>query len=377
MNGALRYVRDFLTAELKRLRPGWVTPAWDNADWDPEASFDKAPLFLDSLELVEVAGLFADRLHLREAGLEDLLLAFRSLSGWARLVERSRETVSQVSFFTSGSTGLPQKTEHSWYWLQKEAEFFAKLLLARPLVKAVPSHHIYGFIWTWLVGEALGAPVRELDLGAPLWHPGELVITTPFLLHLWLERQLPVEGTQFILSSAPFPDQDAERLISRGATFLEVFGSTETAGIGWRTKPGEGFRLLPWWSLVEEGLMRTGEQGQQVFQLPDHLEQIAPQVVRPQGRKDLAVMIGGVNVIPAQVEQKLARCPWVAQVAVRLGTQGRLKAFIVPRPDASNHELETSLRDWARQNLLSPERPASYTFGSQLPRTEVGKSADW
>lgn len=390
MSGALRYARDFLLTELKRLRHGWVEPTWD-----PEASFEKAPLFLDSLELVELAGLLADRFHLRDAGLEELLLAYRSLEGWARILEQARQTVTKVSFLTSGTTGTPKKTTHRWSWLTKEAEFFASQLFALQifdtslgqsrLIKAVPSHHIYGLIWTWLVSEAASAEVLELDLGAPRWQAGDVVVTTPFLLHLWLTRGLPVAGTKFILSSAPFPDEDAELLTAQGATFLEVFGSSETAGIGWRTQPGEGFRLLPWWSWKNDQLSRT-EQGQgqgqgsfelqEHFELPDMVTFVSADTLLPHGRKDFVVSIGGVNVNPNQVQQALLRCPLVAKAAVRVGSHGRLKAFIVPTGQ-TGPDLETQLRSWASQNLSSPERPASYTWGSELPVSALGKPCDW
>ncbi|NNM53904.1 MAG: hypothetical protein HKM05_04190 [Spirochaetales bacterium] len=374
MSGALRYARDFLLAELKRLRHGWVEPTGS-----PEALFEKAPLFLDSLELVELAGLLADRFHLREAGLEELLLAYRSLKGWAQILEQARQMVPRVSFLTSGTTGTPKKTTHRWSWLTKEAEFFASQCFVTSqsrLVKAVPSHHIYGLIWTWLVSEVASVEVSELDLVAPRWQTGDVVVTTPFLLHLWLTRGLPVAGTKFILSSAPFPDEDARLLTAQGATFLEVFGSSETAGIGWRTQPDEGFRLLPWWVWTDNRLKRNDEQEQESFEIPDNVTFVSADTLRPTGRKDFVVSIGGVNVNPNQVQKALLHCPLVAKAAVRLGSNGRLKAFIVPIGQAGS-DFDAQLRAWASQNLSSPERPASYTWGSELPLSDWGKLGDW
>ncbi len=71
----------------------------------------------------------------------------------------------------------------------------------------------------------------------------------------------------------------------------------------------------------------------------------------------------------------------MANAAVRgatLDDGGRLKAFIVPRDaEVDGAALLERLRAWAAERLTVPERPQAYRIGPALPRTEMGKLADW
>jgi long-chain acyl-CoA synthetase len=96
-------------------------------------------------------------------------------------------------------------------------------------------------------------------------------------------------------------------------------------------------------------------------------------------RRDAAVQVGGVNVFPERVRQVLIEHPQVVDAAVRLmrPDEGlRLKAFVVPRPDAGAGFTQ-ELRAWIDTRLAAPERPKAITLGQQLPRGQLGKAADW
>ena len=55
----------------------------------------------------------------------------------------------------------------------------------------------------------------------------------------------------------------------------------------------------------------------------------------------------------------------------------RLKAFIVPRDPAGDPAaLRAELQDFATQ-LPFHEQPRAYTIGPVLPRTAMGKLAEW
>jgi 4-coumarate--CoA ligase len=340
------------------------------------------------LELVELAGLLADRFHVRATGAEDYFLVRRTPKDWAELLKYTRDQkVPAISFASSGSTGRPRLLTHSWENLLREASFFAQQLEGRTrVVKTVPSHHIYGFLFTWLLPELAGLDVVEQAPEAPAWEPGDVVVTVPFLLKLWLERHVSFPpGVLFTLSTAPFPPDLAQALLDAGGHYLEIFGSSETSGIGWRTQPTRPFELLPWWTVLPGDVERAPvlQQGDGVlYEFPDEVEFPEPGFVLPKGRRDGAVQVAGVNVFPARVKALLEEHPGVAQAAVRPTNDGasvRLKAFIVPKlpTNFTEKELETSLRDWSSQRLGAPERPASYTFGNALPRSPLGKDSDW
>lgn len=381
MSGYLRYVKDFISWELRRIRPGWTIPYWDE-----NGELTRAPLFLDSLELVVLAGLLADRFHVRSTGAEDYFLARRTLKEWADLLKYTREqNVADVSFATSGSTGTPRLHTHTWENLLREAAFFADVIGPRSrVIKTIPSHHIYGFLFTWLVPELMNIEVVEQSPEVPQWQTGDLVVTVPFMLDLWLKRKIPIPtDVTFILSTAPLPGNLAQSLLEAGSRYYEIYGSTETSGIGWRAHPSHPFRLLPWWEVVIESPEKSPilKQGEKLYNFPDEVDIPTPGWVVPKKRLDGAIQIGGVNVYPSRVKSVLEQSPLVDQASVRPFQEGasiRLKAFIVPSQLSINQKnFEMELRDWVSQHLTPPERPVSYTFGDTLPRSPMGKDADW
>ena len=111
--------------------------------------------------------------------------------------------------------------------------------------------------------------------------------------------------------------------------------------------------------------------------LPDHIERIGDRGLRPTGRRDGAVQVGGYNVWPGRVAAMLRTLDGVVDAAVRLGDDGRLKGFIV-RDDAADPDLLSARIDQAiADRLAGPERPKSIRFGRSLPRDALGKLADW
>ena len=118
-----------------------------------------------------------------------------------------------------------------------------------------------------------------------------------------------------------------------------------------------------------------------MFDAPDLLRWENAERFHVLGRRDGAVQVGGVNVLPEHVAAVLRDHPAVHDVLVRpmRPDEGfRLKAFVVPVPDAAPAEsLREDLRRFATLMLQPAERPNSYRFGPALPRTPLGKLTDW
>lgn len=266
----------------------------------------------------------------------------------------------------------------------------------RRILSAVPSHHIYGFLFTVLMPHrlegAMGAgPVEVVDIrqAGPaaleaLAQPGDLVVAHP----AWWEaaaRVVPAYGADIVgvTSTAPCPDTLAAALAAAGLRLLQVYGSSETAGVGWRDRAGVPFALLPYWARTDDtaSLARTLPDGTaRRYPLQDRLEWADGRHFLPAGRIDAAVQVGGVNVFPAYVADVLALHPQVREAAVRLmrPDEGRrLKAFVVAQPGADVDLLRAELPGWTAERLTAPERPVAWTFGPRLPRQAGGKPADW
>lgn len=386
-----RFVSDFITDELSHLRPGGspLPPR----PWAPDLEIDEKGLGLDSMERLAVASALNEALHLHESGLEDLLLAHRRFNEWLEIAaDGLAHFDASLTFRTSGSSGSAKSCVHAFENLQQEVDHLATLTAgARRVLAAVPSHHIYGFLFTVLLPMRLGRDVIDVRLQTPkglvqLMRPGDLLISHPAHWALVARHggRLPA-GVHGVTSTAPCPDSLAASLEVNGlASLTQVYGSSETAGIGTRNAAEAPYRLMPFWALDgadPERLLRTGPQGAvSPHTLQDLLEWPCEREFIVRGRLDGAVQVAGTNVFPSQVRQVLLEHPQIADAAVRLMTAGegsRLKAFIVPQPGADVDALHLDLWSWTEARLPAPARPKAFKLGSTLPCNALGKLADW
>jgi long-chain acyl-CoA synthetase len=382
-----RVLADQLHAELRRLRQGdpGGPPPWL---WDAATRLDEGgTAAIDSLDLLALSAATAELVP--DAGIGPGLLQARCFGAWCAAVANSITRPPKcVVFRSSGSTGAPRRTTHDLARIEMEAAALAGLIGSgrRRVLSVIPAQHAYGFIHAVLLPRVLGGlPVIDLRGSAPaelpaLLQPGDLVLGHPLFWGMVLRgltRPLPADVIG-VTSSAPCPDETALALVQAGlARLLQVYGSAEIAGIGWRDDPARPYTLLPGWQRAGSRL----QGGTSLIDPPDLLRWEGADQFHVLGRRDGAVQVGGINVLPSRVADALRAHPAVQDVtvrAMRLGEGERLKAFIVPAPDApSEATLTAALRQLATRTLSPPERPAAYRFGPALPRNPMGKLTDW
>ncbi|MGF1526168.1 MAG: 4-coumarate--CoA ligase [Candidatus Competibacterales bacterium] len=391
-DGALlqRFVADFIAGTLQRLRPGGPPPP-PTAHW--QADFDLvASLGLDSIERFTLLASLDEVLHLVPTDTAPNPLVEPTLAAWLAFYKASLEGYppTTMTFFTSGSIASAKRCTHTLDDLQGEVAVLAGLLApVERVVAGVPCHHIYGFLFTVLLPRALGAAVWHPPLGTPaslgdLLRPGDLVVAQP----LWWAAAARNPGRwppncRGVTSAALCPSSLFAILHAQGLTQLvDIYGATETAGVGWRQRGTDPFELLPHWRWGPGAtLVRQGKDGPRRVSPADRLALIDQRRFWVVERADGVVQVAGVNVDLAAVAALLQSHPGVADARVRpmAPPEGeRLKAFVVPHlPNADLHALETALRQWCAQHLTPPQRPQSFTFGPSLPRNALGKDQDW
>ncbi|OYT98731.1 MAG: 4-coumarate--CoA ligase [Burkholderiales bacterium PBB1] len=391
--GALaRFVADLVADELTQLRPGGVS--LPSRPWPAELELDEQGLGLDSLERLSVAAALNEALHLHESGVEDLLLARTRFGEWLEVAADGLSAFdASLTFRTSGSSGVAKACPHALTNLWQEVEHLASLVPStRRLLAAVPAHHLYGFLFTALLPQRLGCSevidIRRMtpQAVAAMMRPGDLVISHPAHWAL-LARHAGrlASGVQGVTSTAPCPEALARTLEAIGLDrLIQVYGSSETAGIGTRTESGAAFRLMPFWSrdtADPDCLLRRDADGSiRSHAVQDQLDWHDEHQFDICGRMDGAVQVGGTNVFPARVRQVLLDHPQVSDAAVRLMTPdegARLKAFVVPVPGTDTVALTSDLWRWTESRLTAPERPKAFTVGHQLPQNAIGKPSDW
>lgn len=386
----LRVLSDLLAGELASMRPGIKRRP---LPWPPELDL-MADLGADSLELLGLATTMEQVLGIGCIG-EERVLAAPRLDAWLEAAASGLEQgPGLMRFRTSGSSGAPKTCTHLLGDLWQETGALAALFPGtHRIVGFTPSHHIYGFLFTVLLPRALGlGPDAVLDLRgaspgavARRLQAGDLVIGFPDFWRAFapVAQALP-EGVTGVSSTAPCPDEVARAVLGAGvARLVQVYGSSETAGVGWRDEADADYQLFPYWEAGADPAVLTKlrpDGSRADFALQDKLAWSAPGRFRPAGRIDHAVQVGGINVFPGYVADVLRMHPQVEDASVRLmrPDEGqRLKAFLVPRAGAQAASLREELDAWIAERLSTPERPAAWSFGEALPRQASGKLADW
>ena len=351
---------------------------------------DADGLGFDSLARLKLILRFNRFFNLSDTGIEDYLLLQRSLGDWCGLLDHHLRLVAdraQFTFATSGSAGPVKHISHSASDLLAEVQALrhgplVHLAQGTRIVLLVPPHHIYGFLFGCLLPRVLGGPVLDLRLAGPtaVFHhamPGDLIIGTTLNWQLVHDsgRVFPPSVSGITSAGASSDKTWATRHVNDLDHLTEVYGATETGGIGTRSDPDAPFRLLPHLTHTKAGAVQRARD-QYRLAVQDRLVWEGDGYFRVLGRLDDVVKVGGVNVSPAHVVGVLCACDGVAFASVRLGND-RMKAFVVAKPGSDPPELEARLRAHILRNLSAPARPASLTFGATLPVNAMGKSCDW
>jgi fatty-acyl-CoA synthase len=333
---------------------------------------------------------------------------------------------SRIIILTSGTTGVPKGAPRApslrafvgpLTTLLDEV----RLRAGEPLLVAPPLFHGFGLAYLGL-GLLLGCPLvlrRKFDpedaLAAIAQHRVATVVGVPLMLRRLLElpaatrARYDASSLRAALSAgAPLDGQLAIDFMDVfGEVVYNLYGSTETgfgaiagpadlrAAPGTVGRPplgttlkvltatraeaavGETGRVFVGGPLVFDGysgggskemvagLMSTGDLG--------HIDAAGRLFI--DGREDDMIVSGGENVFPREVEEVLARHQAVADVAV-LGVADaefgqRLRAFVVPRPDARPSADE--LKAWVKANVARYKVPREVVFVAELPRNATGK----
>lgn len=254
--------------------------------------FDDSLLFTQALLACALGGYQAILPgHQRLAGLQELqsqfdgLLTDSELPGAALVVPQLRLPLADVhegldaahsdlapvrldiTLFSSGSTGEPKAIPKAWPQLEAELRVQMALWgerLADARVLASVSHqHIYGLLFRILLPLALGRPFdrRTIDYPEQLAAQGTpwcLIASPAFLSRL--DPAMPATGCRLIVSSGgPLQLEDARQARALfGQLAVEIFGSSETGGIGWRQRHQE---QTPWTALPGVEVRVGPEQG--------------------------------------------------------------------------------------------------------------------
>lgn len=386
------FMLDLFNWEMAILKPSFSKKISTN--YLSEISFGESGLGLDSLEMLSLSISLSRSIHIHESQLPDNFLSKNSLEDWQRTALESLNIFSErISFKTSGSSGKKKYCTHALTNLEEEALVLSKILPGRRRIfRAVPSHHIYGFIFSILLPRYLSQPIEIIDVRGlspnamiPMLKQGDLVIGYPEFWKYLDEAEFTFPPDVIgVNSSGPCPEQIGLNLLERKlSTFFEVYGSSETAGVGFRQHPSDHYILLSFWKRGQ-----TDDQVErlevndvvQSYHLQDQLNWTSHSTFFVIGRNDDIVQIAGNNVSLNNVKNVLKQHPLVLDVAIRLmgvDEGARLKAFLVLKDNIHDANFLSNLDKFIDTTLKPHERPKSIKIGRNLPTNNMGKLCDW
>ena len=320
------------------------------------------------------------------------------------LLNVSVAATCRLALYTSGSTGAPKRVEKTLAQLEREVENLHALwgadIANAAVLATVPHYHIYGLLFRVLWPLAAGRPVEETTLSDPMQlracaeKRGDYVlVSTPAHLARFPDL-LPLaqwhKPQRVFSSGGPLDAAAAARYRAAfGQAPFEVFGSTETGGVAWRSRDGSA-REDAWTPFPGIGIT-LGMDGaltldspylsERAYRMDDAAEPLEDGRFLLRGRLDRVVKVEGKRLSLPQVEQLLGRHEWVgAACAVPLPGAQRPGVAIVPtvagnealRRDGTRGVCEALRRHLARE--LDPTLlPRSFRFLEALPYDERGK----
>jgi acyl-coenzyme A synthetase/AMP-(fatty) acid ligase/3-hydroxymyristoyl/3-hydroxydecanoyl-(acyl carrier protein) dehydratase len=315
--------------------------------------------------------------------------------------------------YTSGSTGDHQPCAKTAGQLLGEAAALVRTFALGPAdvaLATVPPYHLYGLLFGVLAPLlAGGAFARETPLHAETvaavarrFGATVLVSTPAHLRGLSVLQRGDLPPLRRVFSSgAPLARATARELLERlDLAVTEVYGSSETGGIGWRRHDAvlEDMSPEPAWTPLPGVVVEAARDGRLLLRSPF----LPPEAAQPypcedrvelepggagedrsgfhlRGRLDGVVKIAGKRVALAEVEHRLLALPAVADAAVVAtetpGARGHeLVAAVVPRDPARDHaelvaELRRGLLAWFDPVVV----PRRIRLVPALPREPSGK----
>ncbi|NDW20580.1 AMP-binding protein [Alteromonas hispanica] len=334
---------------------------------------------LDSLATYQALSYICEFFNIHDEDKINSLLASPNISGLADLCAQAmNDDDAAITFYTSGSESKPKKVIHSLSSLIREAEDWICMLPDfSHILSTVPTKHIYGFIWTVILPKV--ANVSACTVQKTMIHSLEitdstLMISVPAMTHL-LDR-LPdtsKSSTHLVLSTAPLDFDILQHLHnSEYKTALQIYGATETGGIGLRAGDSPEYSLRPTLCRVNNKVFNKDV----CLAVQDNLSFSDNRHFRVDGRLDSKIQINGYNVCPNDIKYEVSLIPEVNDVAVRViqsNINNEVKLFVALDNTANSSNVMDSLI----RKLGALVSVHNVTFGRQIPKNEMGKLCDW
>ncbi|PSU26759.1 AMP-fatty acid ligase [Photobacterium phosphoreum] len=306
----------------------------------------------------------------------------------------------KLTLFTSGSSGAPKAIIKTLDLLDNEIAqleaIWGQQLQQSHICSTVSHQHIYGLLFRVLWPLCRGRSFDCFNLDYPeqvAAHAAsnKVLISSPALLKRLHADATSTPYNAIFSSGGPLPfaaAQHCQQLL--GQLPFEVFGSTETGGIGYRqqqqsTTPWQRFKVVNIALNAEQCLKICSPfvDPQHWYQTCDHCVLIDADHFELKGRTDRVIKIEEKRISLTEIEQRLCQLPWIEEAAVLpLEQQQRLQIAAVITLTAQGIEqldrigkgkfwllLRQQLRQWIEPIAI----PRRFRPIAEIPLNSQGK----
>jgi acyl-coenzyme A synthetase/AMP-(fatty) acid ligase len=325
-------------------------------------------------------------------------IVFDELTPTSRPLGRIGASAGLV-LYTSGSTGVPKEIGRRLANIEHELAAFESTwgasLGACRFYATVSHRHVYGLLFRVLWPLRSQRPFATFDLEYPeqllgAVSEGQVLVSSPALLkrigHLAAgeARWRAVFSSGGMLSNEA--GADAARVL--GVAPIEVLGSTETSGVGWRRVAAPRFAALP---SVE---VRTSDDellevrspfsgSNEWLRMGDRVRLHGDGGIELLGRADRIAKIEDKRISLAEIEAQLGAHPWVkdsAAVALDRGGRQHIGAVIelnesgrAALAERGRAALDRALRAALRGRIDAVAVPRVFRYRDGIPVDAQGK----
>ncbi|VAW05253.1 4-coumarate--CoA ligase [hydrothermal vent metagenome] len=349
------------------------------ASWTAETPLGEGGIALSAEEIKACGGRAAEFFGLERSFLEDQPAT--TITDWAAAIASAiSQKLDRFTFKSAARDERRAARTHKAEEVFQDAAAAANILYGRRrLLSFVAPHSLLGFELTIVTPnlqriESLDARGKTPEALTQTMAYGDVLVATPTLWRYMMREELAApDNTMAVSFGEPMTQELAAEMRKAGFGVLrELYGSTETGLIAWRDAPGEPFVLFDHWRYDNDRLIRlTPDGGEREVEASDFLEWKSKRSFDLSGRRDGAVQIGAVNVIPGDVAARLCDHGLVADCAISVGRRGdgvdRLIAHIVLKKGVAPDERSAREIDvWCRTELRQQERPRIFHFEQAL-----------